>query len=1074
MAIQPRASTAKIIPRALLHYSPESFETHQLPNFKEATAEQALAEINPAYFDFLPDKKIIAIDTETYFTGVPNNRMPSKVVRRWINMGSKTYPNDFPFCISIADDTQSFAIYDTLNNQFREFKKLLPLLTDRSIAKCGHNLDYDLHMLANAQLNLRGRLYDTLHLSKLTRADAFTHNLADIADEINCAAFPTITKFERMLDSYKAQYKITDYRMFPHELMTQYTCADTWNALWTLAALYPRMLENNQLALFNIESQILIVAYNMERCGIKLDSSYENIIIPELRQEADDAERKVYATAGTQFNINSSQQLYSILAKMGYADKIRYRKPTEIMLAKGITAGNPRFDKYEMERLENEGVPLITDIQAYRKAEKLLNTFAIKLYEMRDSEDLVHYNINTMEAKTGRFSISNPSMQNMPHRTDSRIRDAFIAKEGYTLYDFDFKAQESLIMTHYSQAPYLLNIVNNGGDIHAAVAAIIYDKPLNEVTKELRNIAKSVEFAIVYGAGADKVKAMTGLSLEEARNAIATFKNRVPEVDMFIRTANKVIKERGCVKTILGRRVYAERGREYACVNYLCQGCQPGENRILTATGYIALNKLKPIDKIMTLSGPTANYRVWQTGIKQLWELHTTNQIIQVSPEHKFGIYFYGEIVYVKLSEINTNDYLYMPIVQVPEINTTDFSIHYLMGYILSNSHDNGTYITVYGEAEQLDILYTLKNLYTSNATISTIKRNTGQFYQLNIAKKEVINHLYNYGWSGDLPQNKYIPEYYFTAPIKDKIELLKGLLDSNGKYNNISVSYTTTSKQLAKDLALLMNSVGILTRSYTYLRFSGEVYKVQVDIESFYRFANIIGTRKSTAKEWLDYKLSTTLHAKIGLPDQLVKDCFELIYSTDYYKQLPRNEKSAVLQFKAGSASRKNLLMHLTKAGLQNTPQFNILMQGTFTKVRYIKNLDKSIPMYDIEIFGEDHSYIAEGLVCHNSAADSTKSRMVDIYRFLKANKYQTKMILQVHDSLLHMVANEEADELLPYLRWLQTERNLFRVTVTVDVAKCTPSWRNKKELQIEAIKPPEAMLQAMQEYDIWNEGIL
>ena len=151
------------------------------------------------------------------------------------------------------------------------------------------------------------------------------------------------------------------------------------------------------------------------------------------------------------FNINSSKQLETVLTKLGYGRHIKYKPPTDAMLAKGIVDGNPSFDKFQMERLEELGVPLIKDIQQFRKSEKLLNTFAIKLYELCDAGNVVHCNINTMEAKTGRFSISNPSMQNMPRRSDSRVRQAFVAPEGYTLYDFDFKAQESLIMTHYSR-----------------------------------------------------------------------------------------------------------------------------------------------------------------------------------------------------------------------------------------------------------------------------------------------------------------------------------------------------------------------------------------------------------------------------------------------------------------------------------------------------------------------------------------------------------------------------------------------------------------------------------------------
>ena len=225
-----------------------------------------------------------------------------------------------------------------------------------------------------------------------------------------------------------------------------------------------------------------------------------------------------------------------------------------------------------MERLDNEGVPLIQEIQAYKNAEKLLNTFAIKLYDMRDAQAVVHCNINTMEAKTGRFSISAPSMQNMPRRRDSRVRGAFIAPPGYTLYDFDFKSQESIILVHYSKAQYLTDIITRGGDIHKAVASIIYSIPYDEVSKELRNISKSVEFAIVYGAGPAKVSTMTGLPIEEASMVMKKFLKNAPEVDIFINTANKVARERKRVRTILNRPVCIEHGREYACVNYAIQG----------------------------------------------------------------------------------------------------------------------------------------------------------------------------------------------------------------------------------------------------------------------------------------------------------------------------------------------------------------------------------------------------------------------------------------------------------------------------------------------------------------------
>ena len=593
MAIQSKY-TATILPRSVATYNPATFHELEKPFLHEATAEQVLDEIKPMEFDFLPGEKYIAVDTETFaYAQISSNRMPANVQRRWIKRGSKYIPNDFPFCYSICDGTQSFVVYDTLENHFNEFKKLKPLFSDRNVGKIGHNLDFDLHMIANTGVDIKGRLHDTLHISKLVRADALQHNLLSIAIEMKQQGINAIPEFEKMLDAYKAMYKITSYRDFPKDLMTQYTGADTWNTIHAFGWLYPMLSFEDQEPLYEIESQMLLVAYWMERKGVLLDPSYKDVLIPELQEEVDTAERKIYETAGCRFNINSSAQLYSVLDKLGYAGKVRRKRPTDAMLAKGITEGNPSFDKYEMERLEQEGVPLITDIQRFKASEKLLNTFAIKLYELADSTNTVHCNINTMEAKTGRFSISVPSMQNMPRRKDSRVRDAFVAPPGYCLYDFDFKSQESIILVHYSRSQYLMDIINNGGDIHTAVASIIYSIPYEQVSKELRGISKSVEFAIVYGAGASKVAQMTGLSLEEAGLAMKQFLKNAPEVDLFIRTANKVAKERGKVRTIRHRVVYLEHNREYACVNYVIQGsaADSTKGRMIDIHKFLRANK---------------------------------------------------------------------------------------------------------------------------------------------------------------------------------------------------------------------------------------------------------------------------------------------------------------------------------------------------------------------------------------------------------------------------------------------------------------------------------------------------
>lgn len=424
--------------------------------------------------------------------------------------------------------------------------------------------------------------------------------------------------------------------------MTQYTCADTWNALYAFKDLFPCLGEAQPL--YETERQMLLVAYWMERQGILLDRDYEAVLIPELQKEADAAERKIYETAGTRFNINSTQQLYEILKRLGYGDKVKFRKPTPAMLAKGITKGNPKLDKIEMERMSAEGVPLIKDIQTFKNAEKLLNTFAIKLYEMRDATGTVHCNINTMEAKTGRFSISSPSMQNMPRRKDSRVRDAFIAPPDFTLYDYDFKSQESIILVHYSKSQYLKDIIDRGGDIHTAVASIIYSIPYEQVSKELRGISKSVEFAIVYGAGAAKVSDMTGLSIEESAVVMKKFLKNAPEVDIFINTANKVARERKTVRTIRKRPVCVEHGREYACVNYVIQGSAADStkgrmvdiHKFLKANGLKSYMALQVHDSLLNVVHKDEEYILgylrWLQTERELFRVHVTVDVAKCVP----------------------------------------------------------------------------------------------------------------------------------------------------------------------------------------------------------------------------------------------------------------------------------------------------------------------------------------------------------------------------------------------------------------------------------------------------------
>ena len=585
MAIKKKDELSIIKERTWSNYSPEVLKELAHDNFIECTAEYCLEHIQPSEIPFLPGKWI-CFDTETEPTGVPAHMMPANVVRRWIKRGSKEIPNDFPFCFSICDGTTSYVIYDSWNTGFKELKKLAPLLEDASINKCLHNAKYDLHMAKNAGIDIKGKIFDTLPASKICRAWALTHSLLDNAKEID----EGVTEFEYMVDSYKQQNRVTNYALIDRDLMTQYTGADTWNGFYVckrLARIAHEHEADGWMDLCWLENEVIKITFFAERDGVLVDASYEQPLIEALKKQAADAEAKVYEEAGCFFNMNSGQQLEQVLMFMGYGDLIKYNKPTDTMLAKGITKGNPKFRAADKERMIAEGCKILEDIQTYQKAEKLLNSFAVKLYTMNDANNRVHCSYNTVEAKTGRFSISMPSFQNMPRRGESRIRKAFIAPKGYTIYELDYASQESKIMVHYSRSEYLIEALHEGKDIHKIFASMIFDVPYETVTKDQRQIAKSVEFAIVYGAGAAKVAQMSGIREDEAKQVMADVRKRMPEVNAFIKTANNIAKERKWVKTVRGRQVYVEKDREYACVNYIVQGSAAD----CTKTALVRINK---------------------------------------------------------------------------------------------------------------------------------------------------------------------------------------------------------------------------------------------------------------------------------------------------------------------------------------------------------------------------------------------------------------------------------------------------------------------------------------------------
>ena len=541
-----------------MQYNPETFHAdHSVSFFYDTNrAQDVLDNIEP--FELL-GRRFVVFDTETTWHFKHNHDVPHNIVRRWVGTGSKASPQDYPFCISICDGKKAYTLYDSLENDFNEFKKLAPIFGDATIDKIAHNIKFDRHMLQNADVPFAGVWHDTVILAKLVNENRPSFRLRDLVKWKH----GNITKFEDMVDTYKQLNKITDYRMIPRDLLGHYANADVWNACLLFKDEYPKLIEQELLPLYENECQLSVVLYEMERNGMKIDLSYEDELVSELRTLCDTSEQAIYDEAGGMFNINSGKQLYDVLMRLG----------VDPLLIGKTDKGNPKLDKNALADLaEHHGVSLVQKILEFRKNDKLLNTYAVGIYGQRGEDARVHGGINGNEAVTGRMSITKPALQTLPKK-DTRIRRMFIPEDGYELYFMDLDQVEYRLFAHYAKSSALIEAIKNGHDVHAATAATIYRKSIDEVQPDERQRAKTINFSLIYGQGDEASARAFGTSVAEAREIKANYFAHIPEARPFIRTVHAVIEQRGFVKNFYGRRRRLKADEAYKAPNALIQGC---------------------------------------------------------------------------------------------------------------------------------------------------------------------------------------------------------------------------------------------------------------------------------------------------------------------------------------------------------------------------------------------------------------------------------------------------------------------------------------------------------------------
>lgn len=413
-----------------------------------------------------------------------------------------------------------------------------PVLSNPEIKKYGHNLKYDLIVLRKAGLDVKGIDRDSMLLSYLLTPEKRSHNLENLVLEVYGIK-------KRSYKELTSRGKL-GFGGVNLEEAANYSCEDADYALRLCETLYPRVVEEGMETLYReIELPLIEVLADMETTGVKVDVGKLRKLSAELAEKLKALEEEIYKKAGVKFNINSPKQLGEVLFEKLNLPLVKKTKKT-------------RGYSTDMEVLKE--LSILHEVPAlvleYRQLAKIKSTYIDSLPTMINPETgRIHTSYNQTVTATGRLSSSDPNLQNIPIRGElgKKVREAFVAENGNYLLSADYSQIELRVMAHMSGDENLISAFKRGEDIHTATAREVFgvvDLP----PEEKRRRAKIINFSIIYGTSAYSLSKELGVDVHEAADFINRYFEKYPKVKEFIDRTVAEAREKGYVKTLLGRK----------------------------------------------------------------------------------------------------------------------------------------------------------------------------------------------------------------------------------------------------------------------------------------------------------------------------------------------------------------------------------------------------------------------------------------------------------------------------------------------------------------------------------------
>jgi DNA polymerase-1 len=487
---------------------------------------------------------------------------------------------------------------------------------DEKILKIGQNIKYDLSILKNYGLEIRGPLFDTMIAHYLIQPET-KHNLDDLCEQyLNFRKITTDT-----LIGGKGLFQKT-MRDADLKQLRDYSCEDADFTLQLKQALEPELNASETRTLFDeIEMPLIHVLADMELAGVKLNTSELAVYAEVLRKQIIEIEREIISIAGEEFNVSSPKQLGVILF-----EKMKIDPNAKMTKTKQYSTSEETLEKLQDKN------PIVAKILEYRGLKKLLSTYVETLpLLINPKTKKLHTSYNQAVAATGRLSSTNPNLQNIPIRDENgrELRKAFIPSDSeHTFLSADYSQIELRIMAAMSKDSQMIDAFRHNQDIHAITASKIYKVPVEQVTSDMRRKAKTANFGIIYGISSFGLSQRLNIPRTEAKQLIDGYFENFQDIKKYMDSSIEVARSKGYVETIKGRKRYLNdinsanavvRGvAERNAINAPIQGSAADVIKIAMINIWKAMNKKKLQSKMILQVHDELDFDVWIPELDQM------------------------------------------------------------------------------------------------------------------------------------------------------------------------------------------------------------------------------------------------------------------------------------------------------------------------------------------------------------------------------------------------------------------------------------------------------------------------